>query len=105
MPAPAWENDRDVLNANVDVPEHVVRRAFVDQSVALNLRTSQYYGLNVTAARMLEELAHASVVKDAVGPLASELDQPPGVIERSLITLCRDLAARGLIELRHAEAG
>jgi len=104
MSSGMWEKDSDVLRAAVDVPEHVVHRAFVDQSVALNLQTSQYYGLNMTAARMLEALSRVELVKDAVAPLADELAEEAVVIERSLVTLCRDLTARGLIELRHVEA-
>ena len=105
MDGGGWDSEDDVLDASVNVPQHVVHRAFVDQSVALNLQTSQYYGLNTTAARMLEVLSRVELVKDAIAPLASELSQPPAVIEPSLVALCRDLAARGLIELRHVEAG
>jgi hypothetical protein len=105
MRDPRWEQDVKVLSASVEVPDHVVHRAFVDQSVALNLKNSNYYGLNITAARMLEALEGTRVVADAVPVLARELGQPSAVIERSLASLCRDLAERGLIELRDAGDG
>jgi hypothetical protein len=105
MRDPRWNQDVDVLTARVEVPGHVVHRAFVDQSVALNLNNSTYYGLNVTAARMLEALAGAGIVGDAVPVLARELGQPTAVIEPSLASFCRDLAKRGLIELRYADDG
>jgi hypothetical protein len=95
----------DVMTARVEIPEHVVSRAFVDQSVALNLKTGTYHALNATAARMLEVLADVEIVADAVPMLAQALGQPVDVIERSLATLCRDLAERGLIEFRDAGGG
>lgn len=100
-----WERDADVLAARVVVPDHVVSRAFVDQSVALNLRTSRYYSLNVTASRMLEVLAQSDTPAEAVTALSAELGEPQTVIERSLAGLCRELAERGLIELRDAGEG
>jgi hypothetical protein len=95
----------DVMTARIEIPEHVVSRAFVDQSVALNLKTGNYHALNATAARMLQALAEVQFVSDAVPVLAREFDQPVDVIERSLAALCRGLAERGLIELRDAGGG
>jgi hypothetical protein len=95
----------DVLTARIEIPEHVVSRAFVEQSVALNLKTGTYHGLNVTAARMLEALADVHIVGDAVPVLAQQLGQPVNVIERSLAELCRNLAERGLVDLRDAGDG
>jgi hypothetical protein len=93
-------DDAEILAARVAVLEHVVHRAFADQTVALNLETGQYHGLNATAAQMLDALEKARVVGDAVPGLARDLDQPTEVIERDLASLCRALAERGLIELR-----
>jgi hypothetical protein len=95
----------DILSAHVAIPGNVVRRAFVDQSVALNLSTGQYYALNVTAARMFEALAAAGTAAAAVPVLAQELGQSEELIASSLAALCRDLAERGLVELRHADDG
>jgi hypothetical protein len=98
-----FENSASVLAAHVVVPEHVASRDFAEQSVAVNLRTGQYHGLNPTAARMLEVLGDSPTVGDAVQPLAGEFGQPREVIEHDVVGLCRDLAERGLIEL-HANA-
>ena len=41
----------------VRVPDHVVYRDFAEQTVALNLHTGRYHGLNETSAEMLEPCA------------------------------------------------
>ena len=89
----------EVLEARVTVPEHVVERAFDGESVALNLRSGKYHGLNGVGARMFEELRTAATVGDAVGPLADAYGQPREVIERDLSAFVRGLAERGLVEL------
>jgi coenzyme PQQ synthesis protein D (PqqD) len=98
------DNGRSILAARVAIPEHVVRRAFARETVALNLETGEYHGLNPTAARMLEEIARRGVVAHAVQPLSDEYGQPAEMIERDLVALCRALADRGLIELDGARA-
>jgi hypothetical protein len=101
MPQP----DAEILSARLTVPEHVVQRAFAEETVALNLDTGGYHGLNATAARMLEQAGKSARIGDTVEPLAAEFKQPSEVIERDLLTLCRDLADRGLIELHAGGAG
>ena len=49
----------------VRVPEHVVYRDFAEQTVALNLHTGRYHGLNETSAEMLEALREAPTVAAA----------------------------------------
>jgi hypothetical protein len=96
---------QEVLAAKVRVPEHVVRRDFEGETVALNLRTGTYHGLNPTAARMLEVLGEGGSVAEEVPALCHEFDQPRDVIERDVVELCRALAERDLIELDHAGSG
>jgi hypothetical protein len=90
--------DDETLSSRVRVPEHVVHREFPDESVALNLDSGMYHGLNATAAKMLAELEASASVEAAVERLATEFDQPREVIERDVLELCRSLAERGLIE-------
>jgi hypothetical protein len=92
-------DDRDLLSARPRIPDHVVERSFGSESVALNLQSAQYHGLNGVAARMFESLRDARAVRDVVEPLASEFEQPPEVIERDLLELVRNLSERGLVEL------
>ena len=40
----------------VTIPQHVVFRTFVEETIVLNLESGRYHGLNRTAGRMLELL-------------------------------------------------
>jgi hypothetical protein len=82
----------------VSVPEHVVYRDFAEQTVALNLRTGRYHGLNPTAARMLEALRDAPNVAAAVAALTTEWDVAPETVLADLLDLCEGLESRGLLE-------
>jgi hypothetical protein len=86
-----------ILDRHFDVPEHVVSRAFEQQTVLLNLRSGNYHGLNPVAVRMLEASRDAATPRAVIGDLAAEYDQPASVIERDLAELLQGLADRGLI--------
>lgn len=43
--------DLALLAARPPVPDHVVYRAFVDETVVLNLDTGRYHGLNAVGGR------------------------------------------------------
>ncbi len=102
MPSPS---DRELLASSIRLPQHVVHRTFVAETVVLNLRTGKYHGLNPTAGRMLEALESADSVGAAVPELASEYGIEESKIEADLIVLCRGLLERGLIEISDAEPG
>lgn len=87
------------LAAQVRVPEHVVYRAFVKETVVLNLNTGKYHGLNPTGGRMLEVLTKAESIGAATAELAAEYGQSQDQVERDVLSFCDDLVERGLIEL------
>jgi len=91
--------DESLLDAKVRVPQHVVYRAFVKETVVLNLETGKYHGLNPTGGRMLDVLERAPTVRDAAAQLAQEYGRPGAEIEQDVRELCSDLLERGLIEL------
>lgn len=97
-------NDETIRGARVAVPGHVAQRAFAAETVALNLKTGRYHGLNGTAARMLSELAQGDTVADTAVRLADALGERRELVERDIVELCRSLAERGLIEL-HGRGG
>ena len=88
---------QSILDRRIDVPEHVVSRAFEKQTVLLNLQSGAYHGLNPVAVRMLEASAESATPREAVAGLAAEYEQPASVIERDLADLLGGLADRGLI--------
>jgi hypothetical protein len=83
----------------VEIPANVVYRAFVDETVVLNLDTGLYHGLNRTAGRMLELLAEDGDVAVAARRLASETGAPEETIAADLEAFCADLSERGLIRV------
>jgi hypothetical protein len=93
----------ELLAARVRLPQHVVHRSFVAETVMLNLRTGKYHGLNPTAGRMLEALDAAPMAGAAVPELAREYGVEPAKIENDLIALCQGLLERELIEIVDAD--
>jgi hypothetical protein len=87
-----------ILAAKVRLPEHVVYRAFVKETVVLNLQTGKYHGLNPTGGRMIELLERSDTVQQAARSLAAEFQRPLEEMEADLSDFCRDLVDRGLIE-------
>jgi hypothetical protein len=93
----------ELLTARVRLPQHVVHRSFVAETVVLNLKTGKYHGLNPTAGRMLEALAAAPTAGAIVPELAREYGVEPAKVESDLIALCQGLLQRGLIEMVDAD--
>ena len=88
-----------LLESGVSVPQHVVYRAFANETVVLNLLTGKYHGLNPTGGRMLEVLDGSAKVRDAGEILAAEYDRPAVEIEGDLYEFCVELLGYGLIEM------
>jgi hypothetical protein len=89
---------RTTLDVRITIPQHVVFRSFVKETVVLNLDTGRYHGLNPVGGRMLEVLKDVSLVRDAAAQLAHEYGVPSEEIERDLLEFCDELARRRLIE-------
>ena len=96
--------DRELLDLGIEVPDGVVVRSFGEQTVALNVRTGAYHGLNAVAALMLERLQQCERAGDAVPALAAEFEQPEDVIRTDLANLLRGLLERGLVGVRSGDA-
>lgn len=92
----------DVLAATPSVPDHVVYRAFVNETVVLNLQTGAYHGLNPSGATMLERLTTAQTVRAAAAALAEYYGQPLDQIESDLCEFCLSLQERDLLVLSNA---
>ena len=101
--APDDRGRPDLERLAVHVPDHVVYRDFAEQTVALNLQTGRYHGLNATAGAMLAALRDAPSVAAAAKRLAPEWDVSEDVLLGDLVELCDGLEQRGLLETRAAE--
>ena len=88
-----------VLDAMVRIPNHVVYRSFVQETVVLNLETGRYHGLNRTAGAMLAALDAAGSIRGALQSLAESFPEAGAQLEDDLIKFCEDAQQRGLVEL------
>lgn len=90
-----------ILSSRPSVPDHVVYREFVHETVVLNLETGTYHGLNPSGGTMLDTLKASATVREAAASLAGLYDRPQGEIEDDLCEFCVSLHERGLVELDH----
>lgn len=98
-------SDVQASGTKVRVPDHVVFRPFPGETVALNLQTGKYHGLNPVAGRMIELLAQNGEVEATANLLAVEYDQPYETVAADVRSLCEDLSSRGLIEVLAERVG
>jgi hypothetical protein len=90
----------ETLQMNVKLPQHVVYRDFVSETVLLNIETGKYHGLNPTAGRMLAVLDKVGSVDETATQLAREFEQPVERIREDLAEFCEGLLERKLLEIR-----
>jgi Coenzyme PQQ synthesis protein D (PqqD) len=93
------ETAGNLLDVAIVVPEHVIFRSFARETVALNLKTGTFHGLNPTAGRMVELAARARLAREAVPALAHEYGVPEERIASDLEGLLRSLIDRGLVTI------
>jgi hypothetical protein len=86
------------------VPEHVVYRTFVSETVVLNLQSGLYHGINATGGRMMDLMDQRPSLRAVAAGLAEEFGRPAEEMEADVLEFSRDLLERGLIELRPADA-
>jgi hypothetical protein len=79
---------------------HVALRRFPNETVAVNLESGHYFGLNPTAADMLDALLAAATIDAAADAVARANGWPREQVGRDLRALCVDLVDRELVELR-----
>jgi hypothetical protein len=91
--------DDPLLHARLAVPEHVVRRRFAEESIALNLRTGRYHGLNATAAEMLDALAGGAAPREVAAAIAARTGVARERVQADLIGLLHGLVERELVEV------
>ena len=90
---------KKLLAAHIRVPDHVVYRTFVRETVVLNLATGRYHGINPTGGRILDLLTDDATLGSAAQVLADEYGRPLAEVERDVCTFCEELRERGLIEV------
>lgn len=97
------EAQRRILDGRVVVADQVVYRRFADETVALNLESGAYYGLNGVAGDIIAGLDEGTVPRVVAQELAERYEVPLERVQQDLAQLCTDLVARGLIEVREPD--
>ena len=91
---------QNLLASHIRIPDHVVYRTFVRETVLLNLATGRYHGINPTGGRIHDLLAGDATLGSAAQALADEYQRPLSDVEHDVCVFCEDLRERGLIEVR-----
>jgi hypothetical protein len=87
------------FDLKVSVSPDVMIRQVGGESVALDLKTERYLGLDETATRMWEVLTAAESVEAAYTVLAGEFDVDGEQLRRDLDDFIQELLQLGLIQL------
>jgi coenzyme PQQ synthesis protein D (PqqD) len=94
----------ELLSSRAEIPDHVVYRSFVSETVILNLNTGRYHGVDPSGGVMLELLDKLESVEEASAALARKYGLPLEQAADDLCDFCVELNERGLIELRGVDA-
>lgn len=86
------------LDTRLRIPEHVVRRAFAEETVLLNLDSGRYHGVNGSGSEMLEALDEPATPREVAGRVARRLAQPVERVEADVVAFLAALHERGLVE-------
>lgn len=92
----------EILGTRAEIPDNVVYRGFVSETVILNLNTGQYHGVNPTGGFMLELLNKLGSVEQAAATLAKDYGLTLEEAADDLCDFCLQLEQRGLIVLSSA---
>src|SRR3954452_2461338 len=91
--------DDALMQARITIPEHVVIRRFAEESIALNLSSGDYHGLNATAAVMLEELDGGDTPAAVARSISERAGVPLETVTADLLELLRELSGRELVKV------
>lgn len=87
-------------SANIRKPDHVlVQHLPDDETVFLDLRTEEYFGLDPVGTAMWNALLEAGGVDSAFHRLLAEFDVHPDTLRNDLHILVGELETRGLLLL------
>jgi hypothetical protein len=88
-----------VRGARLRIPEHVVYRELVRETVVFNLQTGAYHSLPRRAGQILALIERHRTVEDAAADIARKTGRPLDSVRPSVATYCRELARSGFLEV------
>jgi hypothetical protein len=87
------------LEMKAVVPPDVLVQETLGESVLLNIRNGQYFGLDSVGTRMWTVFTHADSLRAACDELAAEYDVDGQRLEQDVCTLVNQLTQFGLLEV------
>lgn len=96
-PRPPGAVPRDVLGRRVRFGPDVLIQQVGGESVLLDLRSEQYFGLDPVGTRMMTLINEAGSVAAALDRLAEEYDVDRSTLEADALALLADCTAQGLL--------
>lgn len=91
------------LDTWVVAAQAVVAAGHPGETVILEPGSSAYFGLDEVGTRVWEEIQEPVQVSRILDRLASEFEVARGTLERDVLTLLREMAACGLIDIGGAD--
>jgi len=88
-----------VTGTRLRIPEHVVYREVVRETVVFNLQTGAYHSLPRRAAQILALIERHGTVEDSAAEIARSTGRPLDSVRASLAAYCLELARSGLLQL------
>lgn len=85
------------LSDKIKVKDEVLARDVGDETVMLDLAKGAYFGLDPVGARIWQLLVAGRTLAEICDVMMDEYDVPRETLERDVLTLADELAAKGLI--------
>ena len=79
------------------IPDDVLFQTVADESVLLDVKQGQYFGLNAAGTRMWQLLAEHGTADAVVRGIVDEFDVDAQTVQQDVDALIGDLVARGLL--------
>ena len=86
----------------VVIPPDTLINVIGEESVLLNLKNEQYYGLDLMGTQMWKTLTDSNSIQSAFDKLLGEYDVSADVLRNDLNDLLEKLLTHGLVELQDA---
>lgn len=87
------------LNQKISAASNVMAQDLAGESVLLDLKSEQYFGLDDVGTRMWQLLVEKDSIQTAIDSLQGEYDVEPAQLQQDVETLISELLANGLVEI------
>lgn len=87
---------------NITLAPDVLVQELSGESVLLNLKSEEYFGLDEVGSRMLSVLTDSASIQEASDRLLEEYEVDPEKLHQDLLELIEKMVAQGLVTVNPA---